>query len=125
MKKVLTSLLVCSILLCCMFMTACSPVGTYKFYRLSYSQNGIEMEIEAGEAFMGVTITEDFLTLELKDDGTGSMTTQGTTVNITWTEEDDEIKVSSSGNTQIFKKDGRKLSVQMDGYTIVLKKWVY
>ena len=80
------------------------------------------MEIEAGEEFMGVTITEDFLTIELNDDGTGSMTTQGTTVNITWTEEDDEIKVTSNGDTQIFKKDGRNLSVQMDGCTIVLKK---
>ena len=126
MKKILSSILMFSLVVCCMFMMACSPAGTYKFESLSYSAGGISVEVKAGEKFMGVTVSEDYMTLQLNEGGTGSLSTQGVSADISWKKEGDVIKVSSSdenaGDILEFKIDGNKLYVDKDGMSFVLKK---
>ena len=78
---------VMTILLVCMtfvFASGCSVLeslglgakieGTYKFDSLSYQQDGVTVEIKAGEKFMGLyIIEEDFATITLNEDGTARM----------------------------------------------------
>lgn len=122
MKKVLSSVAMCLLIVSCLCMVACSPAGTYKFYRLNYEENGMVVDVKAGESFMGVTITENFMTLQLNKDGTGIISAQGEVSQITWVKEGDVIKVASNGEVQEFRKSGNKLTISVDGGTIVLKK---
>ena len=122
MKKILSSMLVLTLVVCCAFMVACSPAGTYKFDSLSYSESGISVEVKAGEKFMGVTITEDFMTLQLNKDGTGILSFQGESTQLTWVKENNAIKITSNGEIQEFKIDGNKLSITIDGTLLILKK---
>lgn len=122
MKKVLSLLTVFALTVCCLFMVACSPAGTYKFESLHYEQNGVVIDVTAGEEFMGVTFTEDFMILKLNDDGTGEIVFQGETTPITWVKEDKVVKVTAEGEVEEFTISGNKLTVSMDGAELVLKK---
>ena len=122
MKKVLSSIALFVLLVSCVFMAACSPAGTYKFDSLSYAESGMAVEIKAGEKFLGVTITEDFMTLQLNKDGTGVISFQGESSELTWVKEGDVIKIIANGEPQEFKMDGNKLSINIDGTLLILKK---
>ena len=122
MKKILSTALAFSLIVCCMFMLACSPAGTYKFDSLSYSALGVTVEVKAGEKYMGITIDEDYMTLQLNKDGTGTISTQGVSADLTWEKDGDVVKITSSGNLLEFKIDGNKLIIDQGGMQIVLKK---
>lgn len=124
MKKFLKSMLVCAIVVCFFLMSACSTTaGTYKFESLSYSQNGVEVNISAGEQYMGVTLTEDFMSFTFDKDGTGSATLQGATNTFTWTESNDEITVLYSNGSEVkITKQGNKLVANSDGVVMTFKK---
>ena len=105
MKKIKRfTMAVMTVLLVCMafvFTSGCSVLeslglgvkieGTYKFDSLSYKQDGVTVEIKAGEKFMGLyIIEEDFATITLNEDGTATMniSTQATVEQGTWEQGD-------------------------------------
>ena len=124
MKKFLKNTFLCAIAICCFLMSACSTIaGTYKFENLSYSQNGVEINISAGEQYMGVTLTEDFMSFTFDKDGTGSATIQGATNTFTWTESNDVITVLYSNGSEVkITKKGNKLVANSDGVVMTFKK---
>ena len=122
MKKLLLCVLSCILVACCSLMVACSSAGTYKFDSLTYSEGGVTAEVKAGEEFFGETLSADYMVLTLNSDGTGTTSSDGYEQDITWTEEDNVIKVVSQGQTINFTKDGNKLSFTMSGMTLILKK---
>ena len=122
MRKILLSVLTSIIVACSLFMTACSVVGTYKFEKMYGGNNGVSIEIVQGQEFYGQTITKDFVTLVLNEDGTGQLNGMGITGQITWVEEFGVIKVTADGETVDFIKSGNTLTFTIEGITIVLKK---
>ena len=123
MKKLLSTIVACILTLGCLFMVGCSsPVGSYKFESMSAATVGVEFTVKAGEDYFGFTLTEDYLTLDLKEDGTGFFAMQGEGENITWVKENDVIKVSAYGETIEFKIDGKKLLLESEGYVFTLTK---
>lgn len=123
MKKIVTILMATLLCVCSLMIVGCSNVaGTYKFKSLSSSDGGIEINVEVGEKYNGVTITEDFVVLELHDDGTCKLTAYNQTLTGVWTIEGNKITVTTDGDDSIFVKKGRKLTMVEDGTTIVLSK---
>lgn len=131
MKKVLMMLVVAILSVTCFAFTGCSKIeGTYKFKSMSGKMDGMEISLEVGEKFMGmITLTEDYLTLTLNEDGTCIMTSAEDADSAnkgTWVKDGDVIKVTASGETNEFKIDGKNLvlSVEESGekLEIVLSK---
>ena len=125
------SVILMSLFLCvCFLFGGCAKEmeGTYKFSKMTYTEGGMEIELEAGEKFMGmVTLSEDFITITLHADGTATMSTfeEGATATLagTWKKVDGEnIEITVDGEAQTCKCDGKTITMQEDGATIVLKK---
>ena len=121
------------VLLCvCFLFSSCfgdaEMEGTYKFSKMTYVENGVQVEIKAGEEIMGmVTISEDFMTITLNEDGTAVMKMveeEETEIETgTWEEVDSEtIKITFDGESQTYKCDGKTITVEEDGVKVVLKK---
>lgn len=130
MKKAglwLATLLAFVLGVCCL--VACgdsAKEGTYKFRSMSMTTEGVSVDIKAGESYMGVTISEDYMTLELKADGTAVFKGMGETTNGTWKVNDsdkDKIDLTmEEGETQTVScKDGT-ITMEQEGAKIVLKK---
>ncbi len=102
--------------------------GTYKFSSMSYSEGGVQIEINAGEQFMGMmTLNEDYMTITLNEDGTVSMSTSALedveTQTGTWTKtEDGKVEITIDDEPQVCECDGKTLTIEQDGAKIVLKK---
>lgn len=121
MKKFLTT--VCTavtIALLAVLFAACgakSYVGTYKFASMSMTSEGMSMEYTAGQDFMGVTITEDAYVLEVKEDGTFTMSMNmmgmSESMSGTWKEEGGKMVMSvAEGGDQTATLNGNKLTVE-------------
>lgn len=134
MKKFLTfiSAAIAAAVIAILF-AACSAnyAGTYKFDSMKMDMGGAIIEVKAGEPFNGVTITEDYVVLEIKDDETWVMTTnmgsQGATEEGTWTTNSEGIVLKASDGSEIVGKLSGKiltLSENEEGMsmTINLKK---
>lgn len=108
--------------------------GTYKFYSIKMEEGGVNIELKAGEKFMGtVTLSDDFLTCEIKDDGTFvfSSSMEGflgdsQTHSGTWVENADDsnkIDMTIDGDTKTWELSGGELRGEIaDGCEVVLKK---
>ncbi len=126
-KLFLTLLSVCCLCFCLLF-SACGTTGTYKFEKMTYVENGMTIEIKAGEPVMGMlTLEEDFFVLTLNKDGTATMSTQanGAAESETgaWQEiSKDKILLTFYSETMEISKDGSTLILEQDGATIYLKK---
>lgn len=120
MKKIIVTVAaIISVLVLGVMLAGCSSnaAGTYKFQSMKYSEGGMEMNYEVGKEIMGVSISEDFMVLELKDDGTFSMTTKmsGTeTETGTWTQEGKTVKLKVSGVEQTATLSGSTLVLEME-----------
>ena len=120
-KVFLTSMLISIFMLCLLVLTACGGIpGTYYFE--SMSAQG--MYIEAGEPYMGVTIDEEYIIVEIENDGTFSMSMSGSmTVQGTWRDlGNGTIEMVVDGDAQICSCDGDTLIMAMDEETITFKK---
>ena len=128
MKKLVVFMLTLTLCVCAVFsLTACGGVeGTYKFESMVVSEFGVTYEIKAGEKheLTGITFTEDFMMVELKDDGTVIMTSFGEETVDRWEKEGDKICVYDEDGDQEgeFILDGDKLIVERDGMKITLVK---
>lgn len=117
--------------LCVSFVLAgcsASTEGTYKFYSMKGEKNGIQIEIEVGEKFMGMmTLTEDFITMTLNEDGSVAAIskTNGEEEISTglWIKSGEEnIAITLDGETKNCACDGKTLTIEVDGMTLILKK---
>lgn len=130
-KHFFSAILMGLILCVCFLIGGCSEdkiEGTYKFSKMTYVEGGIQIELEAGEEFMGMmTLSEDFMTITLNEDGTAVMKMveeEETEIETgTWEEVDSEtIKITFDGESQTYKCDGKTITVEEDGVKVVLKK---
>jgi hypothetical protein len=73
-----------------------------------------------------ITLTEDYFTVILNDDGTATMSVmsgmQKSTGEWSESEESGKINLTFDGETQICSCDGSRLTIESDGNKIVLKK---
>lgn len=119
-----------SVFMClCLLFTGCAKVaGTYKFKSLSYTENGMTVELVAGEKFMGaVTLSEDFMKITLEESGVVTMVSSmesGDVMTGTWekTDEKDKVKITFDGEPQVCFCDGKTLTFEPEGVKIVLEK---
>lgn len=118
MKKIASALVsLVAVLLLAFTLTACSTnvVGTYKFKSMTYTENGIQMNIEAGKDIMaGMSVTEDFMVIEIKDDNTFTISAMGETVEGTWTVEGKTLKLEVEGEVQEATLKGKTLTMTTD-----------
>ena len=105
-------------------MTQVDMAGEYKFYSMSYEENGMLIELKAGEKFMGaVTLTEDYVTITLYEDGSAKMLAQGETVEGTWKKVDDShAEITFGGDALTVPCDGQTITIEGNGASFVLKK---
>lgn len=134
MKKFLTAVVTAlTVALLAICFAACGKadyVGTYKFYSMSVSGNSFSMEYKVGETAMGGdTITEDYLVLEVKEDGTFVMSGAmygGSSQNGTWSDDGGKLALTIDNDTTTGTLSGDKLTISEteEGYTstIVLVK---
>ncbi len=109
----------------CVCLTACSTniVGTYKFYSMKGDDGGVKIDLKVGDSYMGMfELTEDFMVLTVNEDNTLTLSTMGTTVKGSWTEESGKYYFTIEGEKQEIKVSGSKLTMKEDGSELVLKK---
>ena len=112
-KKISILVLIC---LCSVLMlTGCSKVeGTYKFASMVAEYGGVQVNIEAGEEFMGfMTLTEDYMVLTLEKDGKATLSSMGGTMG-------EELALEGT-----WEKDGKDkliLTFEGDPLTVTLEK---
>ncbi len=109
--------------------TACgggSFTGTYKFSSMTMSGNGVNMDLKVGQEYMGMSLSEDYVVLEIKEDNTFKMTTAGQEQSGTWKEEDGKYVLTMDGEDQAATLNGTTLTLEHteEGMSvkIVLKK---
>ena len=117
----------CFLLSGCFLLPAPTIHGTYKFQSMSYKQNGVEINIEVGEEFMGMmTLSEDFMVIVLNEDGTATLTAASMDSREfeegTWAEtgEENKIIVTFENDPQICECDGKTLTIESDDGSIVV-----
>ena len=129
-KKFFSAFLMGPILCLCMLGVACSQEieGTYKFSKMTYVEGGMQIEIEAGEEFMGMmTLSESFMIATLNKDGTAILITNAgeetETESGTWKKlEDGKIELTFEDEPVICDCNGKTLTIEEEGAKIVLKK---
>ncbi len=131
MKKVIAGMFMSVVVvMLCMFMTACSTTfsGTYKFQSMSMNSGGVNINYEVGKEYMGVTFSEDVMTLTVNDDNTWTMSTQmmgsNATSKGTWEEKDGKYYLTVDGETESMEVtvDGNKITFEQEGAKVVMKK---
>ena len=133
MKKKLMWLMALAVMVVSVFaLVACgsSKAGTYKFYSLKVEQGGVSVELKAGEKFMGfMTLSEDVMVVELKEDGTVTVSSSmGGSAEVetgTWKENEEDsgkIDITIGGETETFECNGKELRMVQDGIEFTLKK---
>lgn len=118
MKKLIMQLgAAVAALIMCVMIASCGKeeiTGTWKFYSESMSFEGISVELKVGLDYNGIKITEDFMTLEVREDNTFTLTTQEETVSGTWKKESGKqySLTGSDGIPQIVNVDGNVLTME-------------
>ena len=84
MKKIL-------LLLVCVFaifgLASCDQakvVGEWKLAEMKMDYAGVEVTIKAGESYMGIEISEDYMIMVFNADKTGTVSTQGENEDFKW-----------------------------------------
>ena len=128
-KRFLSAVFVSVFMCLCLLFTGCAKLeGTYKFKSLTYTENGMTVELVAGEKFMGaLTLSEDFMKITLEDSGVATMvstTSAGEVATGTWIkgEEKDTVVITFDGEPQTCVCDGKTLTIDVQGVKVVLEK---
>lgn len=110
-----------TVIIMCIALSACSASieGTYKFSSMSYSSEGVQLDVKAGEQFMGlITFTEDAFVLEINSDGTISFTTsmmgEESVEAGTWEKKDGKYYLTIGGEEQEVTLKGKKLTMSSE-----------
>ena len=99
--------------------------GEYRFYSMSYEENGMMIELKAGEKFMGaITLTEDFMIMTLYQDSSAKLISPDETLSGgSWKKIDEShVEITFKGNAETLSCDGQSMTLEEDGAKIVLKK---
>ena len=111
---------IAAVVLAISFAACGNAAGTYKFSSMEVDMGGMKVSVTAGEAFMGMTITEDAFVLELKDDNTWTMS-----VNFGGADDVTEGEWSAEGSTVTLTDDsGVSQSGKLDGKNFILSSEV-
>lgn len=131
-KRFFGAILMGLMLCACLLFGACGKdnkiEGTYKFSKMIYNEGGMQIEIDAGEEFMGMmTLTEDFMKLTLNEDGTAVMTAYDgestETATGTWVKVDGEtLSIIFDGEAEQCKWNENTITMEDVGSKIILKK---
>lgn len=110
---------IAAVVLAISFAACGNAAGTYKFSSMEVDMGGMKVSVTAGEAFMGMTITEDAFVLELKDDNTWTMSVNfGGATDVTegeWSAEGSTVTLTDdSGESQSGKLDGKNFILSSD-----------
>lgn len=110
---------IAAVVLAISFAACGNATGTYKFSSMEVDMGGMKVSVTAGEAFMGMTITEDAFVLELKDDNTWTMSVNfGGSADVTegeWSAEGSTVTLTDdSGVSQSGKLDGKNFILSSD-----------
>lgn len=110
---------IAAVVLAISFAACGNAAGTYKFSSMEVDMGGMKVSVTAGEAFMGMTITEDAFVLELKDDNTWTMSVNfGGATDVTegeWSAEGSTVTLTDdSGVSQSGKLDGKNFILSSD-----------
>ena len=102
-------------------------VGCYKFYSMTTEIDGETVELKVGGYYMFLTLTQEFVVVELKEDGTYTASMMGGMADTsgTWkvNEEDSKkVDLTAEGESNTWICDGNELHMEEDGTQITLKK---
>ena len=129
MKKIVRCLVAAMVCVSfCLCAVACSSgiTGTYKFHSMKMTEGAISAEIKVGESYMGITIGEDAVVLEVKDDNTWTMKMNmggAESAKGTWEKKDDKyVFTASDGSGLEISFDGKTATLNDNNAQIVLKK---
>lgn len=127
MKKFITAVaFVLVAAMSCVFLVGCSSelsAGTYKFSKMSGKMQGMEIDVSVGDELMGMLkLTEDYMTLEIKEDGTAVMSVMGETVDCAWEKKDGKYYLTVDGESQEMTVKKNTISFENDGMKVELKK---
>ena len=129
MKKLLVIMFTLVLSMCAIFgLTACGDdgavEGTYKFVSMSGYNGDTYVEVEVGDTHQGYTFTEDYMTIEIKNDGTANLIGIDGAAAVTWRADGNKIYFSYENwpHEQVMEKDGNKLVLVADGITYTLSK---
>lgn len=129
MKKFLLLLICCFSLL---GLTSCGKnavVGEWKLAEMTVEVGGMTTTIKAGESFMGMSISEDYMVLEFSKDGTGKIKSAAAgemEEEFTWEYKDKKYYLSSTDEEddevlEVVIEDDYLIMTQ-EGTTIKFKK---
>lgn len=130
MKKIITSVsIILMVVILSVALVACVnestklSTGTYKFYSMSGSMEGIEVNVKVGDSIMGViTLTEDYVTLEIKEGGEAVLTMAGESIECTWEEKEGKYYLTVDDESQEITVKGNMITMQEEGMNLELKK---
>ena len=102
--------------------------GVYKLVRLQYAFGGAVITVNAGESFQGRTLEEDFMVVELFEDGTLKLTITDLVTDTTYGtwradgESDDLVRLYFAGSEQLVKMERDAFVLSVDEWTITFHK---
>ena len=117
MKRILL-LLVCCLTLIGLSGCSLKVMGTWEMEELTTKILGFEKTLQVGEEYLGTELTSDYIVVEFKLDGTGTLTMKGSEPqNITWEINEDTVKIVDSNDAEITAKlDDKFLVIDMTGF---------
>ena len=124
MKKTLAAFMLALTVFCTLF-AACgsNPVGIWKFKSMTGEYGGVAVDYKAGDKMNGVSLTENFCVIEIKEDKTFTMTLFGEKMEGgTWEEKDGKLLLTADGVVSEAKVSGKTLEMNEEGFKITLKK---
>ncbi len=119
-----------SIVCLCSLVGCGGKAGVYKLDSITVDVLGTSKTIKTGEDYNGTTLSEDLFTIELKDDGSYTLTADklfmlGSGSTGTWAEnkdDSDKIDVTVGGVTTTYYCDGSEFRFDALLIKVVLKK---
>lgn len=107
----------------CLLLVACEKqpdpiVGTWKFYSMTVSTNGLSLNLTAGLSYNGIILDENYLTLEAKEDKTFTMTTsltiiqENSSVTGTWKKDGEQYILEAENEPQTVTVNGNVLVIE-------------
>jgi hypothetical protein len=129
-KKFITMWLVGLMMSVCLLFSGCSIKGEYKLEKIYYDDGRNSMIVGIGEKYDGVELKEDMITLILESDKTAILRVyyergyndfDREVQKGTWHEGvNGEYYLDFDGEIIVLKKDGRKVSLNIDDNTKVI-----
>lgn len=119
-----------SIVCLCSLVGCGGKAGVYKLDSITVEALGASVTYKTGEEYLGTTLSEDLFTIELKDDGSFTLTADkvfliGSESSGTWAEnkdDSDKIDVTVGGITTTYFCDGSEFRFDTLLIKFVLKK---